>query len=101
MKENDAPNSKPEFEWKSGRPGNFTKLFTVVRDREHWLVEEVGKDEEGHCILYSSQDYVMGASIATSENHAILTREQYLRQLDKALANNLITREQHEQFKGL
>lgn len=89
-----------DFEWKSGNPPGYTKLFTVVKDREHWLVEEVGKDAEGNHVLSSSQDYVMGASIATSDNYAVLTREQYLEQLDKALANGFVTREQYGQLRA-
>ena len=100
METTTTENSQPKFEWKSGNPPGYTKLFTVVRDKVHWLVEEVGTDAEGNYVLSSSQDYVMGASIATSDNYAVLTRAQYLVQLDKALANHLITQEQYEQLKA-
>lgn len=100
MKKKKTKNSKIKFDWQSGRPSGFTKLFTVVSDKDHWLIEEVGTDAEGHYVLSNTQDYVLGASIATMETYAVLTKAQYLQQLDKALAGHFITAEQHERLKA-
>lgn len=87
------------MEMKGGCPEGFKWMFDVEVNAGKWIILSVGKDPSGRYILHESVDYAQGASIATAVSHAVLTRDEYLEQLDRALANKRVSAAQYEEFK--